>query len=66
MAVATEAFGALAAATVQPGLPQDALREVGHAVVALRAQHGQQVEALVAGLPEGQRQGLARVATLVT
>ena len=52
---------AFAAASVQPGLPSEALGEVGRAMVALQAQHKQQLEALVQSLPAEQQQGLARL-----
>jgi hypothetical protein len=65
MPMAAEVIQAFAAATVQPGVPDEALREIGQALVAIQAQYGAQLEALARTLPAEQQQGLLRVMNAV-
>ena len=59
--LSADVLRAFADATVQPGLPSDALVHIGHALSVLRDRHGLQLEAFMGTLSEVQQQGMARV-----
>ncbi|KAG1680415.1 hypothetical protein FOA52_015506 [Chlamydomonas sp. UWO 241] len=61
LALAPQVLSAFGAAAVQPGLPAEALMQVGRAVASLQAAYAQQLGAAVASLPAEQQQGLARL-----
>ena len=59
--LSADVLRAFADAAVQPGLPSDALVQVGHALSVLRERHGQQLQAFMGTLSEAQQQGMARL-----